>query len=99
MTEQARTGPQRKADTLSKLKAVGSDVWVATASNAGAAHLVPLSYAWNDDRVVVAAEGQSVSVRNICESARTPRIRANARRDDHRRFGCLHDLGQRPAER
>ena len=56
MSEQPRTGPQRKADTLSKLEAVNGDGWVATASNAGAAHLVPLSYAWHRDRVVLAAD-------------------------------------------
>jgi hypothetical protein len=70
MTEQPRTGPQRKADTLSKLEAVNGDVWVATASNAGAAHLVPLSYAWHGERVVLAAEADSVTVRNVRGSGR-----------------------------
>ena len=70
MTDAARTGSQRKADTLAKLQAAGADVWVATASSAGAAHLVPLSYAWHDDRVVLAAEAESVTVRNVRESRR-----------------------------
>src|SRR3954451_23948155 len=80
MTEQPRTGPQRKADTLSKLEAVNGDVWVATASNAGAAHLVPLSYAWHDERVVLAAEADSVTVRNVRESGR-PRLGFGPARD------------------
>src|SRR3954469_22033332 len=70
MTEQPRTGPQRKADVLSKLEELNGDVWVATASNAGAAHLVPLSYAWHGGRVVLAAEAESVTVRNVRESGR-----------------------------
>ena len=70
MTEQPRTGSQRKADTLAKLEAVHGDVWVATASKAGAAHLVPLSYAWQRDRVVLAAEGASATVRNIVDAGR-----------------------------
>jgi hypothetical protein len=70
MTEQPRTGPQRKADALSKLEAVNGDVWVATASNAGAAHLVPLSHAWHGERVVLAAEADSVTIRNVGESGR-----------------------------
>src|SRR3954451_16433389 len=70
MADQPRSGPQRKADTLSKLEAVNGDVWVATSSNAGAAHLVPLSYAWHDERVVLAAEAESVTVRNVRESGR-----------------------------
>src|SRR3954447_14799550 len=71
MTQQPRTGAQRKADTLSKLEAVNGDVWVATASSAGAAHLVPLSYAWHGERAVLAAEAESVTVRNLRESGRT----------------------------
>ncbi len=70
MSEEPRTGPQRKADTLSKLEAVHGDVWVATASNAGTAHLVPLSYAWHRDRVVLAADASSVTIRNIADSGR-----------------------------
>jgi hypothetical protein len=33
------------------------DVWVTTASGAGAPHLVPVSLAWVAERVVVAADG------------------------------------------
>ncbi len=70
MTESARTGRQRKADTIAKLEAVGADTWVATASTTGTAHLVPLSYAWNGECVVLAAEASSLTVRNVRSSGR-----------------------------
>jgi hypothetical protein len=44
------------------------DVWVATASPSGAPHLVPLSLAWVDERVVIAVEESSVTARNILAS-------------------------------
>ena len=46
------------------------DVWVATSSAAGAPHLVPLSLAWVDDRVVIAVEPSSVTARNLTVSGR-----------------------------
>src|SRR5262245_29274554 len=57
-----------KADTLTKLNARGADVWVASASVDGVqprAHLIPLSLAWIDDRVVVAAPWRQQTARNI----------------------------------
>ena len=54
--EPARPAEQRKADSLAKLAAEAADVWVATASPAGEAYLVPLSLCWDDDRVVLATE-------------------------------------------
>jgi len=44
------------------------DVWVATASAAGAPHLVPVSLAWVDERVVIAVEATSVTARNVTAS-------------------------------
>lgn len=41
------------------------DVWVATASPSGAPHLVPVSLAWVDERVVIAVEGRSVTAHNL----------------------------------
>jgi hypothetical protein len=62
----------RKADALAMLTTPAIDVWVATASAAGAPYLVPLSLAWVDERVVIALEGASVTARNLTasESAR-----------------------------
>ena len=66
---QPRTRDQRRADTLARLSAPAADVWVATAAaDAGghaSSHLVPLSLAWIDERVVLATEADSVTARNI----------------------------------
>lgn len=68
------TGPRdaatRKADTLRLWAQPEVDVWVATASPEGDAHLVPLSLAWVGERFVLAVQ----------ESARTAReLRASGR--------------------
>jgi hypothetical protein len=64
-----RTREQRKAHTLAKLAAPAADVWVSTAAvdadGHARSHLVPLSLAWIDDRVVLATEADSVTVRNM----------------------------------
>ena len=46
------------------------DVWVATASAAGAPYLVPVSLAWVDERVVIAVEASSVTGRNLITSGK-----------------------------
>ncbi|MDT4926053.1 MAG: hypothetical protein QOG01_3766 [Pseudonocardiales bacterium] len=65
----ARSAAQRKADTLAKLDAGGSDVWVASASvsadGSPQPYVVPLSLAWIDGRVVVALETASRTARNV----------------------------------
>ena len=58
----------RKADTLAMLATPAIDVWVATASAAGAPHLVPVSLAWVDQRIVIAVEAKSVTARNLTSS-------------------------------
>jgi hypothetical protein len=69
MTSEPRSAAQRRADTLALLAAPVTDAWVASASAGGdgsaQAHLVPLSLAWIDDRVVLALEGTSRTARNI----------------------------------
>jgi Pyridoxamine 5'-phosphate oxidase len=62
---EARDRETRKADTLAMLATQAIDVWVATASAAGAPYLVPVSLAWVDERVVIAVEGSSVTARNL----------------------------------
>ena len=79
-----RSTEQRKADTLAKLAAPVADVWVATAAaQAGghaSSHLVPLSLAWVDERVVLATEADSVTFRNIA-SERHARLGLGRTRD------------------
>jgi hypothetical protein len=65
-----RDARTRKADTLAMLATPAIDVWVASASAAGDAHLVPVSLAWVDDRVVVAVAQGSVTARNVTASGR-----------------------------
>lgn len=68
------TGPRdpatRKADTLAMWSTPAIDVWVATASAAGVAHLVPLSLAWTEERLVVAVQEQSRTAHDITASGR-----------------------------
>ena len=66
----ARDRETRKADALAMLGTSAIDVWVATASATGAPHLVPVSLAWVDERVVIAVEATSVTARNVTASGR-----------------------------
>ena len=70
-----RTAEQRRADTIAKLQETGADVWVASSSSSGAAHghahLVPLSYAWVNDEIVLALERTSKTAANIVASGET----------------------------
>jgi hypothetical protein len=78
-----RDAHTRRADTLAKLQARHADVWVASASMHGAqpvAHLIPLSLAWIDDRVVIAAPSQQQTARNIAERG-TARLALGPTRD------------------
>lgn len=50
---------------MKKLRERHADVWVATATEAGVAHLVPLSLAWNGEQVMLVTSPDSVSARNI----------------------------------
>jgi hypothetical protein len=64
-----RSRTQRRADTLAKLTAAAADVWVASAGGSDP-YLVPLSLAWLDERVVLAAEAGSRTARNIVAGGR-----------------------------
>jgi hypothetical protein len=75
-----RTGLQRKADVLEKLQARHADVWVASASEAGAAHLVPLSLAWHEERVMLVTPPESATARNIVR-VRAARLALGGTRD------------------
>lgn len=72
--EEPRTREQRTADSLAKLTAPAADAWVATAATDAdghaSCHMVPLSLAWVDERVVLATEADSVTGRNITSQGR-----------------------------
>ena len=65
-----RDAVSRKTDTLAMLSTPEIDVWVATASPDGAAHLVPLSLAWVEERLVIAVSPTSRTARDIAASGR-----------------------------
>jgi hypothetical protein len=62
-----RTTLQRKKHALSKLER-DLDVWVATASDEGKAHLIPLSLHWDGARVIVTTPLDSVTTRHVLKS-------------------------------
>jgi hypothetical protein len=80
MAARARTGPERKADTIARFEALEADAWVATASAAGEAHLIPLSYAWNGERLILAIQPASLTARNI-EASGQARLALGPTRD------------------
>ncbi len=65
-----RDAQTRKTDTLALLATPEIDVWVATASADGEAHLVPVSLAWVDERAVIAVPDASVTTLNLTTSGR-----------------------------
>jgi|SRR4051794_5504683 hypothetical protein len=79
MTE-PRDRATRKADSLALLATPAIDVWVASAASADAPHLVPLSLAWVDERVVIAVDETSVTARNLATS-RVARLAVGPSRD------------------
>ncbi|MCO1656317.1 pyridoxamine 5'-phosphate oxidase family protein [Pseudonocardia humida] len=60
----------RKADALAVLATPAIDAWVCSASAAGEAHLVPLSLAWVDERLVLAVADTSTTAGNLTASGR-----------------------------
>lgn len=64
-----RSTAQRKSDVLAKL-AEAVDVWVASASGAGDAYLVPLSYWWDGAQLTMATPERSPTARNLRRAGR-----------------------------
>jgi Pyridoxamine 5'-phosphate oxidase len=59
-----RSLAERTADVRAKL-AVDEDCWVASASAAGEAYLIPLSFWWDGARLILATPEESRTVRNL----------------------------------
>ncbi|MFF4255686.1 pyridoxamine 5'-phosphate oxidase family protein [Streptomyces sp. NPDC001663] len=67
----ARTPKQRKQDTLHRLEH-DVDAWVATAgADGGAPYLVPLSFRWDGETLLLATPAKSPTGRNLTTSGRT----------------------------
>jgi hypothetical protein len=75
-----RSREQRKADVIRMLHAQHADVWVASATAAGVAHLVPLSFAWTRDRVMLVTPADSATARNVVRAG-TARLALGGTRD------------------
>jgi hypothetical protein len=98
--EPPRSAEQRTADTLHILTAPEADVWVATASAGGRAHLVPLSFGWTGERIVLSTERTMVTARNIIESGRA-RLGTGHTRDVvilEVELDAVHPVTEAPAE-
>lgn len=79
MTSPPRLGADRRRDTEYRLSH-DVDLWVATASPDGAPHLVPLSFDWDGESLLLSTSGASVTARNLA-ATRTVRIALDETRD------------------
>jgi hypothetical protein len=95
-----RTLERRTADTRDVLAGHGTDIWVATASAGGDAHLVPLSYGWTGDRIVLATDSTMVTARNLARSGKA-RLATSDTRDVvmiDAELDSVHPVGSAPDE-
>jgi hypothetical protein len=67
MVSPPRSRPQRRRDTEHRL-AHDVDVWVASASPDGAPYLVPLSFDWDGEALLVATSSTSRTGRNLAST-------------------------------
>jgi hypothetical protein len=79
MTAEPRSRVQRRRDTEHQL-AHDVDVWVASASADGAPYLVPLSFDWDGEALLVATPTDSPTGRNLA-GGRTARVAVGHTRD------------------
>ncbi|WP_375432048.1 pyridoxamine 5'-phosphate oxidase family protein [uncultured Friedmanniella sp.] len=74
-----RSGAQRRRDTEQRL-AHDVDLWVASASADGAAYLVPLSFDWDGEALLLATAASSPTGRNLAATG-SVRLGLGATRD------------------
>jgi len=79
VTPPARSRAERRTDTLRRLE-TDVDVWVASASEDGRAHLVPLSFVWDGAALTIATPITSITGRNLIR-ARWARMAVGSTRD------------------
>ncbi|MFN8224803.1 MAG: pyridoxamine 5'-phosphate oxidase family protein [Gaiellales bacterium] len=65
MSDPARSPAQRRLDTEGRLGGGDVDVWVASASREGQPYLVPLSFDWDGEALLVATPTASRTGRNL----------------------------------
>ena len=78
-TPPPRDPAQRKQDTLDRLRH-DVDCWVASADEAGTPYLVPLSFDWDGDSLLIATSAASPTGRNL-QAGRTVRLGVGETRD------------------
>ena len=74
-----RSRSRRRRDTEDRL-AHDVDAWVASAASGGAAHLIPLSFDWDGETLVVATPADSPTGRNL-RATRAVRLALGHTRD------------------
>ena len=79
MTAEPRSRAQRRRDTEHRLLH-DIDLWVASASADGAAHLVPLSFDWDGTRLLLATPTNGPTGRNLA-ATRSARLALGGTRD------------------
>ena len=79
MSADPRPRAQRRRDTEQRL-AHDIDVWVASASADGAPYLVPLSFDWDGEALLIATPANSPTGRNLA-ATRTVRLALGPTRD------------------
>ncbi|WP_409467379.1 pyridoxamine 5'-phosphate oxidase family protein [Streptomyces sp. HC307] len=79
MSAEPRPRAQRRRDTEHRLTH-DVDAWVATASADGAPYLVPLSFDWDGEALLVATPAGSLTGRNLADT-RTTRLALGHTRD------------------
>ena len=79
MVARPRSRPQRRRDTEHRLTH-DIDIWVASASVDGAPYLVPLSFDWDGEALLVATPADSPTGRNLA-TTRVARMALGHTRD------------------
>ena len=69
MTESTRTIQERRRDMLARLER-DVDCWVATASADGVPYLIPLSFLWDGEALLISTPASSVTSRNLHATGR-----------------------------
>ncbi len=64
-----RSTSVRASEARARLES-DANIWLATASSGGVPHLVPLSLAWIDDKIIVATPSDTPTAQNAMSSAR-----------------------------
>lgn len=67
MTELARSSEERKIDVLRRLEH-DKDLWAASADFDGIPHLVPLSFWWNENYLLIATAEKNPTAKNIVKT-------------------------------